>query len=41
MFNAVQLQMHATYQKLEGNVWEMCVKSLHFLNLSCSVLLHF
>ena len=33
--------MHITNQKLEGNVWEMCVKSLHFLNWSCSVLPHF
>ena len=31
--------MHITNQKLEGNVWEICIKSLLFLNLHCSVLL--
>ena len=41
MFNTVQLRMHATNQKLEGNVWEMCVKSLHLRKLPCSVLPHF
>ena len=29
MFNTVQTQMHNTNQKLEGNLWEICVKSLH------------
>ena len=38
MFNTVQLGMHATNQKLEGNV---CKKSLHLRKLTCSVLLHF
>ena len=32
--------MHAAIQKLEGFVWEMCVKSLQILNLQCSVFLH-
>ena len=37
MFNTVQLQMHATNQKLEGNVWEMCVKksALKKINFQC------
>ena len=33
--------MHATNQKLEGNVWEIGLKSLQILNWTCSVLLHF
>ena len=39
MFYTVQTSMHATNQKVEGNVWEMCVKSLLFSKLHCSVLL--
>ena len=39
MFTTVQTQLHATNQKLEGNVWEICIKSLVFSNLHCSVLL--
>ena len=39
MFTTVQSQLHVTKQKLEGNVWELCVKSLLFLILHCSVLL--
>ena len=37
MFYTVQTQLHTTNQKLEGNVWEICVKSLLFLklNLQC------
>ena len=31
--------MHITNQKLDGNVWEICIKSLLFSNLHCSVLL--
>ena len=33
--------MHATNQKLEGNVREIGLKSLQILNWTCSVLLHF
>ena len=39
MFTTVQTSMHITNQKLEGNVWEICIKSLLFSNLHCSVLL--
>ena len=39
MFTTVQTQLHATNQKLEGNVWEICLKSLQILNLHCSVFL--
>ena len=38
MFTTVQSQLHVTKQKLEGK-WEICVKSLLFLILHCSVLL--
>ena len=41
MFGTVHSPMHATNKKLEGNVWEMYSKSLHFKKLSCSVLPHF
>ena len=40
MFTTVQTQLHATNQKLEGNVWEICIKSLVFSNLHCSVFQH-
>ena len=40
MFYTVHLLLHATKQKLEGNVWEICVKSLLFANLHCSVFQH-
>ena len=39
MFYTVQWSMHATNQKLEGNIWEICLKSLQILNLHCSVFL--
>ena len=39
MFTTVQTQLHATNKKLEGNVWEICLKSLQILNLHCSVFL--
>ena len=32
MFYTVQWSMHATNQKLEGNVWEIGLKSLQILN---------
>ena len=32
--------MHITNQKLEGNVWEICIKSLVFSNLHCGVFQH-
>ena len=31
--------MHTTNPKIEGHVWELCIKSLLFLKLQCSVLL--
>ena len=40
MFYSVQTQLHTTNQKLEGNVWEICVKSLLFSNWTCSVFQH-
>ena len=40
MFYTVQTQLHTTNQKLEGNVWEICVKSLLFSNWTCSVFQH-
>ena len=40
MFYTVQTQLHTTNQKLEGNVWEICVKSLLFSNSTCSVFQH-
>ena len=40
MFYTVHLLLHATKQNLEGNVWEICVKSLLFSNLHCSVFQH-
>ena len=40
MFTTVQTSMHITNQKLEGNVWEICIKSLVFSNLHCSVFQH-
>ena len=41
MFYTVQTQLHTTNQKLEGNVWVICVKSLLFSNWTCSVFQHF
>ena len=41
MFGTVHLHLHVTNQKLEGNVWEICSKSLHLRKLTCSVFLHF
>ena len=32
--------MHRTNQKLEGNVRDNCVKSLHLRKIICSVLLY-
>ena len=40
MFTTVQTSMHITNQKLEGNVWEICIKSLVFSNLHCGVFQH-
>ena len=40
MFYTVHLLLHTTKQKLEGNVREICVKSLPFSNLHCSVFQH-
>ena len=40
MFYTVQTQLHTTNQKLEGNVWEICVKSLLFSNWTFSVFQH-
>ena len=39
MFTPVQSQVHTTNQKLQCFVWEIFWKSLHFKNLTCSVLL--
>ena len=41
MFHTVQWRTHTTNQKLEGIVWEICVKSLHLRKIICSVLPHF
>ena len=30
LFTTVRWSMHTTNQKLEGNVWEICIKSLLF-----------
>ena len=41
MFHIVQWQMPTTNQKLQGIVWEICVKSMRLRKIICSVLLHF
>ena len=39
MFSTVQTHLHPTNQKLEGNVWEIYLRSLQILKYTCSVFL--
>ena len=39
MFSTVQTHLHATNQKLQCFVWEICSQSMQILIVTCSVLL--